>query len=200
MFEIAQGPLLSSKFFSHSELGWWLILLWKCFYIDPYSSQTTPKFPFWAPSFPFPATIDFWVVFFFSQYFLLQYILLIWQLLHKDVGEGLISLLSPSILTNVTVCFCVSAFEAILKLLFGIFIIRMSTLPLRWLALMKYSMELTLYCPIRTVKVVFFSTCSVHIILLLQDLSRNFCCSSMPHCFSLWAHFTYTISTSHLNP
>lgn len=155
------------------------------FILIPILPKLLPNFPSEHPHFLFQQLLTSGWFFFFSQYFLLQYILLIWQLLHKDVGEGLISLLSPSILTNVTVCFCVSAFEAILKLLFGIFIIRMSTLPLRWLALMKYSMELTLYCPIRTVKVVFFSTCSVHIILLLQDLSRNFCCSSMPHCFSL---------------
>lgn len=145
---------------------------------------------------------NYWLlgVFFFPNIFSSNISCLSGSCFIKMVGEGLISLLSPSILTNVPVCFCVSAFEAILKLLFGIFITRMSTLPLRWLALMKYSMELTLYCPIRAVNVVFFSTCSVHTILLLQDLSRNFCCSSMPHWFSLWAHFTYTISTSHLNP
>lgn len=119
VFEIALGPLLSSKFFSHSELCWWLILLWNAFmYYVPILPKLLPilpsKSPKWASSFPFPG--NYWLLFFSPNIFFssdISWLSGSWFI--KMVGGGLISLLSPSILINMPVCFCVSAFEVILS-------------------------------------------------------------------------------------
>lgn len=59
-------------------------------------------------------------------------------------------------------CLFASAYQ-FLKLSEAVsFIIRTFALLLKWLALVKYSMELTLYCSIRAVKVAFFHLFCLH--------------------------------------
>lgn len=172
--------------------------LWECFCVGPCSSVTTPKPPFRIPPFPFPS--NYWHLFCFLFLNIFSKCLVYFDSCFiKVLRTGLIPLRFPSILIHESFAFHIS-FRSYCEAFAWYFHDEGTHTAIQTAGSSEIDIVpswLLTVCPSGQLRQSSFIICSVYTNLLLPETP-----TVLPGLidFSLWAHFIYRVSTSHLNP